>query len=120
MTDDPERRPAPGDIVAFRLAEIEKRLDAQAREQAQGFTDVRNQISGLTFLRIDWLQVYEADQRTADQVHKELAKDIHDGDAAIAGKVSDISTQMKLLWTVVGASVIAGLIGVLFAYAGPT
>lgn len=118
MTDVPERRA--GDIVAFQLDAIERRLDQQAKEQARGFADVRQQIAGLTFLRTDWLQVYEADQRTADQVHKELAKDITDGDAALGSKIGDLSTQMKLLWTVVGASVIAGLIGVLFAYAGPT
>lgn len=115
MPDERERRPS--DIVAFQLDAIEKRLDAQAKEQAQGFSDLRNQISGLTFVRAD---VYAANQETAAQIHAALAKDIHDGDAAIAGKVGDLSTQMKLLWTVVGASVIAGLIGVLFAYAGPT
>lgn len=114
MTDDPERRAAPGDIVAFRLAEIEKRLDAQGREQARGFADVARQIAGLTFVRAD---VYAANQETAAQIHAELAKDIHDGDAAIAGKVSDLSTQVKLLWSTVGATVIAGLIGVLFEMA---
>lgn len=101
--------------MAFRLGAIEERLDAQAKEQARGFADVARQIAGLTFVRAD---VYAANQETAAQIHAEMAKDIVDGDAVIAGKVSDLSTQVKLLWTVVGGSVIAGLIGILFEVAG--
>lgn len=112
--DDPERRHSASDIVAYRLAEIERRLDAQVKEQARGFADVRQQIAGLTFVRAD---VYAANQETAVQIHAELAKDIADGDAALASRVGDISTQVKLLWSVVGATVIAGLVGVLFQIA---
>jgi hypothetical protein len=103
---EPERRRGSDEamaVIVHRLDAIEKRQEAAAKEQSRGFNDVRTQIAGLTFVRLD---VYDADQRTADQVHKELGKDI-----------GDLSTQMKLLWSVVGASVIAGLIGVLFQIA---
>jgi hypothetical protein len=102
-------------VVMHRLGAIERRLDEQAKAQALGFAEVARQIAGLTFVRAD---VYAANQETAAQIHAELAKDIVDGDATLADKVGDLSTQLKLLWSVVGATVIAGLIGVLFEIAG--
>lgn len=91
-------------VVLHRLGAIERRLDAQAKDQARGFSEVRQQIDALHFVRID---VYDADMRTSTQIHTELGKDI---DA--------VGTQVKLLWSVVGATVIAGLIGVLLEIAG--
>jgi hypothetical protein len=106
VTDEPERRRSADEVLAVlqhRLDAIEKHQEQAAKEQSRGFEQVRHQIAGLTFVRLD---VYDADQRTAHQIHVELGKDI-DG----------ISTQVKLLWSVVGATVIAGLIGVLFQIA---
>lgn len=91
-------------VVVHRLDQIERRLDQNAKDTSRGFESVRHQIEGLTFVRRD---VYTADQRTASIEHGELHKDI-----------ADISTQVKLIWSVVGATVIAGLIGVLFQIAG--
>lgn len=90
-------------VVLHRLDQIEHRLAENQKDTARGFEAVRAQITGLTFVRLD---VYDADQRTARQIHAELAKDI-----------GDVGTQLKLLWSVVGATVIAGLIGVLFEIA---
>jgi hypothetical protein len=90
-------------VVLHRLTEVEQGVKALAKEQARGFADMRSDIASLRFVQLD---VYAADQRTADQVHKELEKDIE-----------GIGTQVKLLWSVVGATVIAGLIGVLFQIA---
>lgn len=101
-------------VILHRLDAIERRLDQQAKEQARGFADVRAQIDGLRFVRAD---VYAANQETAAQIHAELAKDIVDGDAVNAGKIRDLSTQMRLLWTVVGGAIIAALIGFLFEVA---
>lgn len=102
MNED-ARHLSPGEI-AYRLEAIEKGLGTQAKEQAQGFADVRQQIAALRFVHVD---VYDADQRTADQVHKEMAKDI-----------GDLSTSVKLMWSVLGAAIIAGLIAFLFSLGG--
>lgn len=104
--DEEHRRRADDDhmpVVLHRLDAIESTIKEQAKEQQRGFAEVARQIAGLTFVRLD---VYDADQRTANQVHKELASDIE-----------GVQGQMKLLWSVVGASLIAGLIGVLFEIA---
>lgn len=110
MTDGDEHQRRIDDasmpVVMHRLDQIERRLETQAKEQQRGFADVRQQIAGLTFVRLD---VYDADQRTAHVEHLEIRKDI-----------GAISTQVKLMWSVVGATVIAGLIGVLFQIAGRT
>jgi hypothetical protein len=90
-------------VVLHRLDAIERRLDQNAKDTSRGFETVRHQIEGLTFVRLD---VYAADQNTAKVEHAEIRKD-----------VGDLGTQMKLLWSVVGATVIAGLIGVLFQIA---
>lgn len=91
-------------VVVHRLDSIERRMDEQAKEQARGFADVRQQIAALRFVQLD---VYAADQRTADEVHKTLAKEI-----------TDLSTSVKLMWSVLGAAIIAGLITFLFIAGG--
>jgi hypothetical protein len=90
-------------VVLHRLDAIEHRLEQNAKDTHRGFSDVRQQINGLTFVRLD---VYDADQRTATQIHAELAREI-----------GSTVTQVRLLWSVVGATVIAGLIGILFEIA---
>lgn len=114
--DEPERR-SPGDVVAWRLEAIEKRLDAQATQQARGFADVAKQISGLTFLRTDWLEVYAADQRTANEVHAMLRKELGEVRKDVDGLRVETKTEFERVdgrvnwsWSVLGVALLGAVV----------
>lgn len=107
-SEDPERRgQPPGDIVAYRLAEIEKRLDSQAKEQARGFADVAKQISALTFVRLD---VYASDQRNAADIHASLRKDIDELDTKVDKGFERADTRINWSHAVIGVAVLGAIV----------
>lgn len=112
--DDPERR-GPGDIVAYRLAAIEKRLDAQAKEQARGFADVARQIAGLTFVRTD---TYAADQRTADEIHATLRKDIEEIKDDVSAGFERMDRRVNWSHAVLGVALLGAVVAGIARLAG--
>lgn len=113
--DDPERRQRPGDIVAYRLSEIEKRLDAQAKAQATGFSEVARQIAGLTFVRSD---TYAADQRTAAEIHATLRKDIEEVKADVSAGFGRMDRRVNWSHATIGVALLGAVVAGIARLAG--
>lgn len=117
MTDEPERHRRDDDmpVVLHRLDALEKRLEQWAKDQTRGFDEVRRQISGLSFVRVD---VYAADQRTADAVHESLRKDLEDHKKATGEELERLDGRVNWSWSVLGVALLGAVVTAIARAAG--
>lgn len=115
--DEPERHRRDDDmpVVLHRLDALEKRLEQWAKDQTRGFDDVRRQISGLSFVRVD---VYAADQRTADEVHATIRKDLEELEASTAKGFERLDTRVNWSWSVIGVALLGAVVAGIARAAG--
>jgi virulence-associated protein VapD len=118
MSEEPERRRGADEamaVIVHRLDAIEKRQENAAKEQSRGFSDVRDQIAGLTFVRGD---VYAADQRTADEVHATLRKDILDLSAEVDAGFGRLDRRVSWSHATIGVALLGGVVAAIARLAG--